>query len=137
MGSSVFKIDSLLSYVYRFRYYYPLITYLTLDSINTMTKYQRSCCVIMYTHLLQSVYQVCCTVQWGVLWKRSWGVSESSLFTMGLSCNSSSVAMSGLPQVAKPRVLVNHSNTMAEAIQAWMSAGNSYPHESCCRKIIP
>ena len=26
-------------------------------------------------------------------------------------------------------------NTTAEAIQTWMSAGNSYPHSSCCRKV--
>jgi hypothetical protein len=60
---------------------------------------------------------------------------ESTKTAMGLSCNSSSVGMdflhsfmSGLHQPAvlewfistsgKARVLVNHSNTMAEAIQA-------------------
>ena len=37
----------------------------------------------------------------------------------------------------QPLVLINHSNTLAEAIQTWMSAGNSYPHKNCCRKIIP
>ena len=36
---------------------------------------------------------------------------------------------------ASPLLLVNHSNTTAEAIQALMSAGNSYPHSSCCRKV--
>ena len=34
-----------------------------------------------------------------------------------------------------PLVLINHSNTPADAIQTWMSAGNSYPHSSCCRKV--
>ena len=36
---------------------------------------------------------------------------------------------------ALPLVLINHSNTPAEAIQTWMSAGNPYPHSSCCRKV--
>ena len=34
-----------------------------------------------------------------------------------------------------PLVLLNHSNTPAEAIQTWMSAGNPYPNSSCCRKV--
>ena len=68
------------------------------------------------------------------------------------SCNSSRVGidflhsfMPELPQplcqnglqalVASPLVLINNSNTPAEAIQTWMSAGNLYPHSSCCRKV--
>ena len=37
--------------------------------------------------------------------------------------------------MASPLVLINNSNTPAEAIQTWMSAGNLYPHSSCCRKV--
>ena len=35
---------------------------------------------------------------------------------------------------ASPLVLVNHSNTLVEAIQTLMSAGNPYPHSSNVRK---
>jgi hypothetical protein len=52
-----------------------------------------------------------------------WG--KILVMAMGLSCNSSSVGMdflhsfmSGLPQPAVLEWFVNHSNTMAEAIQA-------------------